>query len=232
MIGCGLRNSENQKSIKESGTSSHEEVILEDTIIHNQIFKFSKRSTFDEAENISRTGKYINNIAFGNHLFYKDNELSIIRKYILLPPDKVDFIKTKIDSIFNEFCIDSTYLNETIYLDTNFNTIYSKSSTVTINFERKKVKRGDTLRVIMEFFEPQIDIQYLEMYFDIPEDTSMVRIVETPGNSYKYIHNPQNTGINYLTGIVLINGFSKTALPYDTIIASRIIYINEEYNVE
>jgi hypothetical protein len=201
-----------------------------DTIINGLTFSFNLKRQLDTLGKITREGYYLNDQAFGLHKFYQDNKVTAIREYILFSVEQIKLLMV-IDSLASSsFTSTTTYLNSAYLIDNN-DTIENKSSFYKIS-PQTRITRKDSLRVYIEFFEPQIDIKFVELYFDVPGDTSKVRIVQNPEKSLNFGQPIIKTGNQTISGFAFLHGNTIDNNNGDTLGATRLLYFRKDFEIK
>lgn len=201
-----------------------------DTIVNGLTFSLTLKRQLDTLGQITREGYYINDQAFGLHKFYQGNKMTAIREYILFSSEQIELIKD-IDSISSASLTAKTTCLNSAYLLNNNDTIESKSSFCKIS-RQTPLTAKDSLRTYIEFFEPQIDIKFVKLYFDVPGDTSSVRIVQNSGNSLKFAQPINKRGGQTISGFAFLLGNSTDKNTKVTLGATRLIYFKQDFDIK
>jgi|TARA_B110000881_G_C18441065_1_gene445982 hypothetical protein len=227
-----------QYQVESKFANGNNEIIyhsLNDTIIYGKTFSKKLRIKFNQKKDTLRKGIYINELALGEHLFYEKNVINCKRKYVIPNPYFID-LDIKNDEIdFKNFKIrsDSTYLNTGIFFDKNGDSVLSKSHFYKTKFFRQKWKVNDTLKVEFEFYFPGYEVIKSNLYFMVPEDTSMITMGLNADKNFTLNRRILNKKHNHIEGVVEILAYDKNKPIKDLkSYAERIIFINEKIIIE
>lgn len=200
-----------------------------DTSVNGRPFSFSFKRQLDTLGQIEREGYYLNDQAFGLHEFYHENTLTVKREYILLSSENIKFLMVA-DSVTSEsLSPTNTYLNSVCFLDKN-DTIESKSSFCKITAQTSMGTK-DSLRTYIEFFEAQMEIIYLDLYFDVPGDTSLVRVIQYTGKSLQFSQPVIKQRVQTISGFAFLYGYTIDKNAYDTLAVSRMIHFKRDFEL-
>lgn len=161
---------------------------LTDTTIYDRIYTRKYKVKFNKNKDTLRRGLYINEMALGDHFFYENNLITCIRNYVVPNPFFLD-IDSKNETVdFSDFQIrsDSTYLNTAMFFDKNGDSIPYKSHFYTSKFRKNKWAINDSVEVDFEFFFSSYEVIKSDLYFIVPEDTSMVSLGLNGDNDYTF----------------------------------------------
>ncbi len=140
--------------------------------------------------------------------------------------ETVDFSAFKIRT-------DSTYLNTVILFDKFGDSIINKSDFYKAKFFKDNWKTNDSLEVKFEFYYPNYEIIKSDLYFIVPEDTSMVTVVYGAEKNYTFKRKIINKKHDQINGLVDILAYNKSKKIDDsTAYENRIMFINEKFKVE
>ena len=208
---------------------------LSDTTIYEKKYDRKFKIKFNEAKDTLRKGIYINEMALGEHSFYENNKLICKRNYIVPNPLFID-IDNKNETVdFSAFKIrpDSTYLNTAIYFDSNGDSIIEKSHLYRTKFYNRKWNVDDSLKVDFEFYYPGYEVLKSDLYFIVPQDTSMITLAFDADKDYTFTRKIFDKKHNEIEGLVDFIAFDKTKEVGDsTAYAKRIMFINEKFKIE
>jgi hypothetical protein len=208
---------------------------LSDTIIYGKKYNRKFKIKFNEKKDTIRKGIYLNEMALGEHSFYENNQLICKRNYIVPNPFFID-IDNKNETVdFSAFKIrpDSTYLNTAIYFDSNGDSIIAKSHLYRTKFYNKKWNVNDSLKVDFEFYYPGYEVVKSDLYFIVPQDTSMITLAFDADKDYTFTRKIFDKEHNEIEGLVDFIAFDKTKEAGDsTAYAKRIMFINTKFNIE
>ncbi len=200
---------------------------FDDTVVNGKLFSYKLMRQLDTLGQLLREGFYLNDQAYGIHKFYQDNEINVLREYILFSDDQINLLNI-IDSITSEsLSPNNTYLNSVYYIENN-DTVESKSSFYKI-IEKSPLKRKDSIMVHIEFFEPQLEIEAYELFFDVPGDTSMIRMVTGYGNNLDFKQPILGSGKQNISGFALLKGYTIDQSSRDTFVATRFIHYQQTF---
>ena len=71
--------------------------------------------------------------------------------------------------------------------------------------------------------ESEIEIEWIELYFDVAEDSTLVRIIEIQGNKYNYFIEKQDRSKN-ISGIAVLKGKLKKQEENKELYGARVMY--------
>ena len=208
---------------------------LSDTIIYGKTYNRKYKVKFNEKQDTIRKGIYINEMALGEHLFYENNKIICKRNYVVPNPFFIDLDDKNETVDFSAFKIrpDSTYLNTAIFFDHRGDSIIEKSDFYKTNFYKEKWKVNDSLKVDFEFYYPGYEVVKSDLYFIVPEDSSMITLAFDASKDYTFKRKIYDKSHNQINGLVEIIAFDKNKKVQDsTAYAKRIMFINEKFNVE
>lgn len=208
---------------------------LSDTTIYGKEYNRKFKIKFNEAKDTLRKGIYINEMALGEHSFYENNKLICKRNYIVPNHFFIDLDNKNETVDFSAFKIriDSTYLNTAMFFDKNGDSIFEKSHFYKAKFYKKKWNINDSLKVDFEFYYPGYEVVKSDLYFIVPEDTSMITLAFDADKDYTFTRKIFDKKHNGIEGLVEFVAFDKTKETGDsTAYAKRIMFINEKFNIE
>lgn len=229
---------ENTFSVESRFENGNSEIIylsLSDTTIYGKTYSKKFKIKFNEKKDTLRKGVYINKMAIGEHLFYENNKTICKRNYIIPNPFFIDIDKKNETVDFSAFKIrtDSTYLNTVILFDKFGDSIINKSDFYKAKFFKDNWKTNDSLEVKFEFYYPNYEIIKSDLYFIVPEDTSMVTVVYGAEKNYTFKRKIINKKHDQINGLVDILAYNKSKKIDDsTAYENRIMFINEKFKVE
>ncbi|MCD8421266.1 hypothetical protein G1J88_11335 [Tenacibaculum dicentrarchi] len=208
---------------------------LSDTTIYEKKYNRKFKIKFNEAKDTLRKGIYINGMALGEHSFYENNKLICKRNYIVPNPFFIDIDNQNESVDFSFFKIrqDSTYLNTVIFFDKKGDSIIEKSDIYKTKFYKKKWNVNDSLKVDFEFYYPGYEVVKSDLYFIVPQDTSMITLVFDTDKDYTFTRKIFDKEHNEIVGLVDLIAFDKTKEVGDlTAYSKRIMFINEKFKIE
>ena len=208
---------------------------LNDTVINGVNFDQKYKVKFAQNGDTLRKGIYLNNIAFGTHRFYDKNQLNCIRQYIIPDPFFIDLDKRNetIDYGIYELRLDSTYLNTAVFIDSKGKGLINKSHFYEAKYQKDIWNVNDSLVVDFKFHFPEHKVVKTEMYFVVPEDTSMIKIVIDSENEYRYKRKIFNEEHNKIMGVVDLIAYNESKEITDsTAHMRRIMFIDEEFLIK
>jgi hypothetical protein len=136
-----------------------------------------------ETGELFREGDYIGEVMVRWHKFYrKDGSLEKEIEYVWLENDS------------------SGTVNQLIRYDEKGDTLKSRSNYFSINAERDTIVFGDTFKAEIILAAPHWDTSFAEFYFDIPHDTSSLRVLCNGELSVQYDYTPNDTGTMFMSG--------------------------------
>lgn len=234
IIGC----SGNQFKIESKHENGKAKIIytkLTDTLINNIRFERKYKIKFSKDGDTLRKGVYLNNFAFKKHFLFTDNKINWIGNYIVPDPYFIDLDKQVESLDFSKYKlkIDSTYLNSAIRFNSEGDSIKSNSHFYTSKFEKKNWEIGDTLKVNFKFYYPKHKVLRSDIYFKVPEDTSLVTVARNSSNEYVLKRLIKSKNYNTVQGVVKILAYDENKNANDTTAyMNRIMFVNEKFNVE
>lgn len=177
---------------------------LKDTIIEGDTFKLIKRTFFNENGVLYREGKYLDTIAIGKHIFYKNYVPTTIREYIIVDSAAKNLLNQNLECPWRSSS-NIGYLNSVKNLR-NFN-----SPEMYILFHQNQMC-GDSAEFKITVTVDEYDtIRFCEMYLlsCVPNDE--VRFVRFIGvtNSFKILRSICN---DKLKGFCMVVGEIKGEL--------------------
>ncbi|SDR91278.1 hypothetical protein [Gramella sp. MAR_2010_147] len=208
---------------------------LSDTTIYGKTYNRKFKIKFNENKDTLRKGIYINNMALGDHSFYRNNKLDCIRSYIIPNPFFIDIGKQNETVDFSPFEIrtDSTYLNTAIYFDQNGDSLIQKSHLYKTKFHKNNWNINDSLKVDFEFYYPGYEVVKSTLYFIVPQDSSMITMAINRGREYTLKRKIFNKNHDEIKGLAEIIVFDKTKKAGDTNAYSKsLVFINEQIVVQ
>jgi hypothetical protein len=230
----------NEKSFRVESTfdNGNYEIIyrpLSDTTIYGKKYSRKFKVKFNEKKDTLRKGTFINKMAIGEHSFYENNELICKRNYIVPNPFFIGLDDKNETVDFSAFKIrpDSTYLNTATFFDQNGDSIIEKSHFYKTKFYKQKWNVDDSLRVDFEFYYPGYEVVKSDLYFIVPEDTSMITLAFDADKDYTFTRKIFDKKHNEIEGLVEFIALDKTKKTGDsTAYVKRIMFINEKFNIE
>lgn len=208
---------------------------LSDTIIFGKKYNRKFKIKFNEKKDTLRKGIYINEMAIGEHSFYEKNKLICKRNYIVPNPFFIDLDDKNETVDFSAFKIqsDSTYLNTAMFFDKNGDSINEKSHFYKTKFYKKKWNVSDSLKVDFEFNYPGYDVVKSDLYFIVPQDTSIITLAFDADKDYTFTRKIFDKKHNEIEGLVEFIVFDKNKKAEDsTAYVKRIMFINEKFDIE
>ena len=168
---------------------------------------------YDSLGNLMRTGKYRNDLATGVHKFYNLNHnLECTRQYVIIGGKE-------------------SYLNQVIRFNAAGDTIKVGSNYFSINEKKDTLTLGETYYATIKLETPVLNPSKMEIYFDVPNDTSSVRIMQAENYIVNYDYTPTHKGEYLLKGKIIEMKIDPTTTKIDTV-DSRILYFRKSYYVK
>ncbi|PKB42509.1 hypothetical protein AX016_0676 [Cellulophaga sp. RHA19] len=232
LISCNKKSFQVESKF-DNGNSEIIYLTLSETTIYGKNYSRKFKVKFNEKEDTLRKGIYINKMALGEHLFYENNKIICKRNYIIPNPFFIDNKNETVD--FSAFKIrpDSTYLNTAIFFDINGDSIIEKSHFYKTNFHKNKWNVNDSLKVDFEFYYPDYEVVKSDLYFMVPQDTSMITLAFDADKDYTFKRKIFDKKHNQIKGLVEFIAFDKNKKAEDsTAYAKRIMFINEKFRTE
>ena len=210
---------------------STQKTVFKDSIIDGVSERIIFKTKKDSVERTIREGYYLGDAAIGLHKFYLDNGKFIERNYVTWTDDEIELL-SNVDSI-SAVDVQSkrTYLNEAKHYSESGILLEKESSFYSIDLNKEKYRVNDSLTATLTFYEPRIEIEWIELYLNIPNDTSSVRIIEDEGNSIT-LKRPINAddSENSVSGFAIISG-SVPNQEQDSLMGSRVVKFEKLYQV-
>jgi len=172
-----------------------------------------------------RKGSYLNNNAFGRHIFYENNLINCHRFYIIPAPYFIDLdSKSEYIKLQTYFPVsDTTFLNSVIYFKTNGDTIFEKSLFYkNLGF----VEKSDTTKMNLKFYFQNFTIEGIEFY-TMPKDTSMVTLSGSSGNNH-FLNVDPVENLDLFKSMAIIYGYDGKSELDSNKFTTRAIFINEK----
>ena len=207
---------------------------LSDTTIYGKTYKRKQKIKFNKNKDTLRKGIYINEIAIGEHSFYENNKIVCKRIYVIPNPFFIDIDKNNESIDFSNFQIrsDSSYLNTAVFFNQNGDSLIKKSHLYKAKFLQKKWNVNDSLKVNFEFFYPGYEVVKSDLYFIVPQDTSMISLAFDAGKKYTLKRTIVDKRHNQIEGLVdlvaMDNNIKEDSITY----VRRIVFINEKFDIE
>ncbi|MCH2232260.1 MAG: hypothetical protein MK105_18135 [Crocinitomicaceae bacterium] len=209
----------------------HSQTDFKDTIIHGVTERIFFKTEKDSLDRVTREGYYLGDLAIGVHKFYVDNGKVVKRNYVTWAGDEIELLY-KVDSI-NAVDVKSkgTYLNEAKYYSKDGKLLQNESSYCSIDLDKQKYYVHDSLSATLTFYEPGLEIDWVKLYLNVPNDKSLVRIIEDKGNSITFKRPIDFTDLeNSVSGFAIISG----PIPHreqDSLMGSRVVKFEKFYQV-
>lgn len=193
---CSCEHSEYRTEAKyENGQDETIFKILPDTVIFGTHFSRTYKIHFFENGDTLRKGVFLNNHAYGRHLFYKNTTIDCEREYIVPDPFflEIDSISESIDWRYWIPKKDSTHLNTVIFKENYTDTIKENSVFYTMDIENMI---NDSVKGTFEFFFAGREIILLEVHAKTAEFDN-IQIIRSPGNKFSLLRQRKEGGISF-----------------------------------
>lgn len=209
---------------------------LNDTIINGLPFEQKFKVKFFENGDTLRKGKYVNDMAIDEHMFYENNKIICERNYVMFDNWTLDLIN-HIDTLnLKKYGIrkDSTYLNEVRYYDNENKLIPSKSHFYTADLNKEKYIVGDSVISNFKFYYTNLKVVRTDLYYKVPTDTSMVTMsLNNFKDNHRYSNKIETSDFNKIQGLVDIYAYDESMSKEDAkAYSKRLMLIEKEFVVE